>query len=203
MNNYVAHTSSEVSWCEKNYETSAHIVEYYNAISSLTILLAGIIGYVYVKKSATYMTLAFVGLSSFYFHATLSLLGQLLDELSISLLLMLVILKMYNGANKLLYVIYLFFVIQIAIQIFYPFFNRFVLFAYAIPIFYKIKDLSTSKNYNAITAVSTLFVISVICWLFDFLCNDNINFLNVQFHALWHCLVAVMAFFAIRLLENK
>ena len=197
---YTQYSSSEVDWCEKNYERSEHIIEYYNSYSSLIIFLFGFIGYYYVKRSILFVMLGIIGLSSFYFHATLSFAGQILDELSISIILMLIIKKIYKDNINILHLTYAFFAIQFVIQFTYPFFNRFALFTYSVPILYKIKCEFTQHNKYAIFTICSLFFLSVVCWLFDFVCSDA---MCIQFHAIWHCLIGVMAFLAIGRLETK
>ncbi|XP_065356993.1 alkaline ceramidase isoform X2 [Calliphora vicina] len=84
--------SSPVDWCEGNYLISANIAEFVNTISNfLFLLLPPVLMYLF-KEYGRFVTqgihvlwalLIIVGLSSMYFHATLSLIGQLLDELAI------------------------------------------------------------------------------------------------------------------------
>ncbi|EHB15102.1 Alkaline ceramidase 1 [Heterocephalus glaber] len=92
MPSILAYQSSEVDWCESNFQHSALVAEFYNTVSNVTFLiigpLMGSLMHSYIQKRTRYIycTLAFfvfTGLFSMYFHMTLSFLGQLLDEVSI------------------------------------------------------------------------------------------------------------------------
>lgn len=105
-------TRSFEDWCEPNYNFSPKIAEFYNTVSkdycSLTnnnnvsnfcfkfsnvlfLVMPPILmhlfkpygKYVHQGIHIVWLMLIVVGISSAYFHATLSLIGQLLDEISI------------------------------------------------------------------------------------------------------------------------
>nr|XP_006125598.1 alkaline ceramidase 1 isoform X2 [Pelodiscus sinensis] len=92
MPSVFAYLTSEVDWCEGNFEHSEVIAEYYNTISNVSFfLLFPILLYLnhqYVQQrplsaySLSIMVLV-TGIFSTYYHVTLSYVGQLLDELSI------------------------------------------------------------------------------------------------------------------------
>ena len=90
--NYFSYGSSPIDWCEENYTVSPYIAEFFNTISNV---LLATVPLVLLKLHKPYaeavgskiqvvtVMVVVVGLSSAYFHATLSLCGQLLDEISI------------------------------------------------------------------------------------------------------------------------
>jgi len=84
--------SSPVDWCEPNYVHSSYIAEFFNTISNFPVILLPLVGirlnklyFSHVTSNAIWIYCAFliVGVFSAYYHATLSLAGQLLDELGI------------------------------------------------------------------------------------------------------------------------
>jgi alkaline ceramidase len=208
--------SSSVNWCEKDYDSSLYIVEYWNSISSLAISLFGLIGLIALNNKLMYSLLILVGLFSFYFHATLSILGQILDELSITIILSISLLQIYKNNKFHLNCIHLFNAFQIMIQICFPYFNRFCLFLYAIPIIYKINEFIKKSKINhfqyinlnirnKLIFIKALFISSVICWVLDLFCDhvymSGLLTKYIQFHALWHVLIGLCAVYAIDLLS--
>jgi len=80
-----------VDWCEANYQVSFYVAEWYNAISSLALLIGGLLGiYWYLKHHKKFRQLRFplgflgmalIGVGSIAFHSTLINYYQALDEL--------------------------------------------------------------------------------------------------------------------------
>ena len=81
--------SSPIKWCESResmYHYSNNIVEFENAMSSLLFIIFAAYGsYIhngYISNTG-WIFMALIGITSCWFHATLSQIGQLADELSI------------------------------------------------------------------------------------------------------------------------
>lgn len=87
-------TCNVVDWCEENYIWHPYIAEFWNSFSSLPIaLVSPLVLYNKVlpeqvwedvpNVNLLFWLIVIVGLGSFYFHATLSVFGQVMDELGI------------------------------------------------------------------------------------------------------------------------
>ncbi|UJR32454.1 hypothetical protein I4U23_019916 [Adineta vaga] len=81
-------STSSIDWCERNYVVTYYIAEFWNCISSLLMCLFSMILIVqglYYKIERRFLWLSFsfglVGFGSAYFHGTLTLFGQMTDEL--------------------------------------------------------------------------------------------------------------------------
>jgi hypothetical protein len=199
--------SSDIDWCEDNFVYSNYIAEFYNTISNISFIAfyyLGLYTFQHFKcnndDKFLYGCLLFTGMSSFYFHATLSLFSQLLDEFSIILLLANTLIMIYK--NKYIrFTIKTYTVTHSIVMCYYPFINIPVLFMIGFMVwkilrekFKKYKDTSF-KNYWFLAQL--FFFISISCWLIDkFLCDYTKN-IGIQFHAMWHIFSAICAYYSI------
>ncbi|KAI8360195.1 alkaline phytoceramidase family protein [Mortierella sp. GBAus27b] len=77
--------TSSVDWCESNYDISFYVAEFFNSLSSVSMIVVGLLG-VYLHSSfekrflLTFGSIAVVGLGSIAFHGTLLFPLQMLDE---------------------------------------------------------------------------------------------------------------------------
>lgn len=89
-----ARHGSEIDWCELNYAVTPYIAEFQNTVTGfLVVLLVPLYMIVdseqsFYKRVDTklrliYLLMILAGIGSAYFHTTLSLAGQLIDELSV------------------------------------------------------------------------------------------------------------------------
>uniref|UniRef100_A0A8D1V0V7 Alkaline ceramidase n=4 Tax=Sus scrofa TaxID=9823 RepID=A0A8D1V0V7_PIG len=92
MPSIFAYQSSEVDWCESNFQHSELVAEFYNTFSNVTFFIFGplmmFLMHPYAQKRSRYVYVVctlfmIIGLFSMYFHMTLSFLGQMLDEIAI------------------------------------------------------------------------------------------------------------------------
>lgn len=82
--------TSTIDWCEPNYLATRFVAEPFNTLSNLSFILLGIAGAVHELRDRnlqiSYLTLfaslAFIGISSLFFHASLTIWAQQADELS-------------------------------------------------------------------------------------------------------------------------
>lgn len=198
------YNSSGIKWCESEYVHDKNIIEYWNTLTSIFMAEIGLYGLLLEDSSSNkyYVILIFIGLSSAYFHATLSLMGQYLDELGISLMIMLGIYKLYKFKlkNDLINfkLVMAFGFTQLLIQFTYSTMNRFFLFLYAILFinkFHVLLFIENTRIKNYAMASLILFTISVVCWICDFVLCDDIP---INFHAIWHILIGITSYVLIK-----
>src|SRR5262249_21282825 len=77
--------TASIDWCEQNHVVTPWIAEFWNTLSSVAMVIAGLVG-ACTRRFATEVRIAFgllilVGLGSIAFHATLRFELQMLDEL--------------------------------------------------------------------------------------------------------------------------
>jgi dihydroceramidase len=97
--------TASIDWCEQNYTITPFVAEFWNTLSSLAMVTAGLMG-LFSRRFAKEIRLAFallvlVGLGSVAFHATLRFELQMLDELPmLYLVTWLVWLLVENGPER-------------------------------------------------------------------------------------------------------
>ena len=81
-------TTSSIDWCERNYQLSFYVAEFFNCFSSFQMALLGLyhlVEAIRFRHELHIVALAFasvtVGIGSALFHGTLTFIGQLGDEL--------------------------------------------------------------------------------------------------------------------------
>uniref|UniRef100_A0A8D2JFQ6 Alkaline ceramidase n=1 Tax=Varanus komodoensis TaxID=61221 RepID=A0A8D2JFQ6_VARKO len=210
MPSIFAYQSAEVDWCERNFEHSENIAEYYNTYSSIIFF---ILSPVILKLNVDYVNYRpeplrcfsvmqmLIGLFSIYFHMTLSYVGQLLDELSI-----LWGLSVCYGCwfppryfpgfiknrEQFLWLLAVMTILCTFLSFVKPVFNAYLLNCIALHLFYMTYlDCNNPRVHHLAVSMAILWGIAISCWLVDkLLCGfcQKINF--TYFHSL--CLLAAM-----------
>ncbi len=79
--------TASVDWCEQNYAHSGYVCEMFNSVSSVSMLLVGVLGALWHRRVLeqrfvlVFLSVALVGIGSIAFHGTLRFELQMLDEL--------------------------------------------------------------------------------------------------------------------------
>jgi alkaline ceramidase len=190
-----------IDWCEPNYIHSKYIAEFWNTLSNVMFLILGYYGIKYCKQNrlvktfyVLFIVYILVGIFSAYFHASLTLFGQLLDEIGIYLVII-VGLCSYMNIN-ILFTLPLFPLLFI-----YPSFNPYILFALGFSIMYKVcksySEMSSVQKNCALTVV-IMFMISLCFWIFDKMCYYEGT---IHTHFIFHITIAITGFMAIIFLD--
>ena len=190
-----------IDWCEPNYVYSKYIAEFWNTISNITFLILGYYGFKYCKKNilnSTYYLIftiyILIGIFSAYFHASLTTLGQLLDEISIYFVIV-TGLCCYMDINMLITLPF------IPVIFIYPYYNPYLLFILGIGIFYKVNVSFTKMNdtqKRLVAIIIVMFLISLFLWLFDKVCYFDGE---IHTHFIFHITIAMTGFLAIIFLD--
>lgn len=203
MKSIFSYESSKVSWCETNYQVSSLICEFMNTITGLFYIYYAIRYYydlkllfgdefrinniqnlnsICKKSIMTSIIACCIGIFTMYFHGTLSFSGQLLDEYSIYLLIM--ILDYENNFNIFVRLVSGFLIMNIS-----TLYNRLFLFSYgfyrSITLFQKYLNEKDYRMKRIFSYGNFLFFSSLVCWVVDeFWCDK----LLISIHWLWHIL---------------
>ncbi|XP_069784027.1 alkaline ceramidase 1 [Narcine bancroftii] len=212
MVNVFAYQSSQVDWCEDNFQFSDKVAEFYNTISNVSFFITALImmyllhPYAQRRNRAVYLIcimVMLVGCFSAYYHMTLSYFGQLLDELSILWVLAIAYMlwfpkrhltKFIKSRKSFSLIVFLIALLSTAMSFFKPTVNAYALNCVALHIIYVIAlELKRCTDQRIIhLAFSTVawWFIAISCWLSDrFLCAfwRHINFYYL--HSFWHVLI--------------
>ena len=218
MNNFEA-----LDWCENNYSKSKYIAEFYNTITSIFYLVSAVLLFRYSyaldrirNKNYIIIPVSFmflVGIFSIYYHATLTIVGQFLDEISVSIMFGLMSISYLPapllcnvnriGRNSLLV---LFLILSLVLSPIYFYIWLYIvgnknhpklmmIFGFLSVVisiirinlinyhFNGYKNLLYIKIKKYIIYSCILLSISVMFWFLERQCNNNYH---KYFHAIWH-----------------
>lgn len=216
--------SSPIDWCEDNYSFSPHIAEFINTTSNILFLIMPpflmVLHRDYTRHCGNgihvvWLLLIVVGLSSAYFHATLSLLGQLLDELAILWVVMACYWLWYpefalpppykntkNGRRKFSNFFILFAFIVSCMGFIQPAVNAFCLMLLTIPSIGLMSLQLRLENNKRIVALGQRSI-GIICmalaaWVNDrFFCSYWAGVGFPYLHGVWHILIFLSSYSSI------
>ena len=202
MNRFWGLQDSSITFCEKDYEQSYYIAEYYNSISGLAYSLVGLWYYnSSLSKELSYSCIL-LGLSTSLFHGTMRYYGQMADELSMLILTYYLIKEVHTdlpiqalGVALSIYgmaydIFPIFFILFMSGQVYLHYLSKFFVIYFEKAATHpwqitRVKSLIKKKNYVAL--------IGGICWVLDlFFCD----WIGVSYlHALWHIFTALTLYY--------
>jgi len=211
--------SSSIDWCERNYVVSWYIAEFWNSISSLIIVLCGVIDLMFainMKAELRFKLYAFsvilVGWGTIAFHASLTYVGQIGDELPMVWCMMIswyILLTMekkqnYSGNTlaKVLAIYCFVFSLVHTIGAFTVLFQIHFVVLMLVPLVYGYKLVEKYQAHPQLKSLgvfyASLWAVAGVVWLLDQLYCENLHSLrldfigveipNPQLHAFWHLL---------------
>ncbi|CAH1796063.1 unnamed protein product [Owenia fusiformis] len=211
--------SSKVDWCESNYHITSAIAEFYNTISNvLFFLIPPILIYLFRQYTrqvdwgvnVVWVLLIIVGAGSVYFHTTLSIVGQLIDEISILWVVMSALAlwyprrylpELFQNRGHFKMTMLFFTVITSGLACAVPEVNAFVLMLFGIPgitlLILELKRCENTRVYNLGFRCCVLFILAVTCWINDRLFCEVWASVNFPYlHCGWHLLIFIASYTA-------
>ena len=192
--------TTAINWCEQDHAVSPHVAEFYNSLSSLAFVVAGLSMWLTARSLRLPAALlaagpltVLTGLASAAFHATLTLEGQRVDELFETLSLVALLHGAQASARALVHA-----AAAAAGVLFVSafLFTEVHLIAVAVATGAQLAGLAQRLPSVAarVRAAAGAGLAGAACWLADrLLCSflsDSLP-LNPQLHAWWHVLGAV------------
>jgi len=215
--------SSPVDWCEENYVVTPLIAEFYNTVSNaIFIITPPVLMHLHKPYAATigsgihfvWFLFIIIGASSAYFHATLSLFGQLLDEIAILWIIMACYALWYptvlmpaslidkEGRRTFTITILIITIVSTFLGFLYPFVNAFYLISLGFPstslLIYNLKH-EDDPQVTYLGRRSVIFwFLAVVCWVSDRLyCEFWLSMCFPYLHSIFHVVMFIACYTAI------
>ena len=180
--------SSPMRWCEDKFVYGTFIAEFWNSVTSLFFCLIAFYGYYRQKDFINYkiwILFSSIGLASFWFHLTLSFIGQFCDEFTIILLLCYGVKRHFKINNY----IYSFMIIIFGlISWFYSYLSPIILLSIGTTLIAFTYPRNQEEELKYLWKYAfRLGIVAISTWIFDFICIFNT-------HMWWHIFVCLSAY---------
>ena len=217
---WLAYESSPIDWCEDNYRVNPYVAEFVNTISNILLVIFPLfvirsniwhsyLQYVSVGPHVLFYMMSCVGLGSIYFHGTLSLLGQFIDE--ISLMWCFLSTYIFLFPTRMLPKIVprsIFLLIALALSVIWFIdteMYRFWLFAISVPTALLLaREYFNCENFQVrkyvVLTVGFFFICSMFWFVDFFFCDSVKSFGFPGLHFVFHIFMPWVSYFAITLL---
>ncbi|KAH7722969.1 Alkaline ceramidase [Aphelenchoides avenae] len=220
MERWFAYESGH-AWCESayKYQTLPFVAEFANTVTNLPIIVLPMVNAMLLRRYITevnwliflpHLLLTINGLASSYYHATINLFGQLVDELSILWLINICVvaylptMKWYPAVfrqhiSQIRWIIVTLTVMISALCFLKPSINAFALMTFSIPgvcvIYYEGTNAGIPEAEKFTWRVFGLWGLAVTFWISDRLFCDVWLYLGTPYlHAIFHLLSSVAAY---------
>ncbi|KAK1152403.1 alkaline ceramidase 1-like isoform X1 [Acipenser oxyrinchus oxyrinchus] len=209
-----AYQSSEVDWCEDNYQHYDTVAEFYNTVSNVSFFIfSPIMMYLlhpYARERTravhlVWLMMMVVGVFSTYYHMTLSYMGQLLDELAILWVLAIgytlwfprrLFPTFIRSRSQFACLVFLAATISTLSSFAKPTVNAYALNCVSLHILYilqlELRSCSDPRIHRLALITVAWWALAISCWLSDrLLCSfwKRIHFCYL--HSFWHVLISV------------
>ena len=210
--------TSSIDWCETNYAVSHYVAEWFNTLSSVPLIVVGLLGVRWHWRVLerrfllVFASVALVGVGSTAFHGTLLFRLQMLDELPMLYTATLMVYLLLEGNPKpahgrwlplalLAYLSVATFgatVTRGSVQAWFFQVSFTLLEFLGLYLTYRIYRASTAPDQRQAFRIGmALYSAAIVAWYIDFghceawiAALAQVGLPNLQLHALWHVLVA-------------
>lgn len=179
--------ASNVEWCEDKYVITPYIAEFWNTLTGIPYMYMAIVGVLTARtrfERALWTEVFFIGFGTSMFHGTLTLGGQLVDEIAIILFLMTSSMRLNHVHQLYQSVIY---IASVALMLIYPQINCYMLFVVGLAVAAPLGNRMIKERYDRLQIFMTgaLTIAGIICWSIDKFECGGWGYL----HALWHIIM--------------
>uniref|UniRef100_A0AC34RP73 Alkaline ceramidase n=1 Tax=Panagrolaimus sp. JU765 TaxID=591449 RepID=A0AC34RP73_9BILA len=209
------------AWCESayKYQTMTFVAEFANTLTNLPIIVLPLLNILILWKYIQevnwmiilpHLLLTFNGFASAYYHATLNLFGQLVDELSLvwlintCLVVYMPVMRWYpqhlkQHLDRIRWTIVGFTVLISGLCFIRPNLNALALMSYSVPsifvIYYEGSNTGIPATLTTTWRIFVLWAIASTCWFSDRLLCDVWLYLGVPYlHAIFHLISSVAGY---------